>query len=62
MNALYCLYRNKGTKQNRMLLFDEKQKGNRIAYKEKKLYITYIVKKRKGYKRAQKKEGLKKPL
>ena len=42
-----------------MLLCDENRKENKVPTKEKKLYITYIVKKRKAgknsYKRAQKK-------
>ena len=36
-----------------MLLFDEKQKGNRMAYKERNLYITYIGKERKRVKSGQ---------
>lgn len=56
--AIYRLLLTTQEQRNRMnvgLLLIATQKGNRIAYKEKKLYITYIVKKRKGCKRTQKK-------
>lgn len=61
---LYIAYiETKGTKEKKHE-YCFLMKGNRIAYKRKELYITYIVRKEKRVKTAtnrHKKEGLKSP-
>lgn len=56
---------NKGTKEKKgmnVAFVMKTERKTESAYKEKKLYITYIVKKRKRVQKGTKKEGLKKPL